>query len=59
MNGGDDDMRRRLARELDNPFAQIGLDRIQPCRFERGVEMNLFGCHAFRFDDARRLTFAQ
>ena len=44
-------MRRRLARKLDYPLAQIGLDGVDTRRLERRVEMDLLRGHAFGFND--------
>ncbi len=59
MDRGHDDVRRRFVRELDDPLAEIGLDGREAFGFERRVEMNLFGRHALRLDDARRRARAQ
>jgi hypothetical protein len=42
-------MRRRLAAKLNDIFAKIGLDRIDPRRLERGVEAKLLGDHRLAF----------
>jgi hypothetical protein len=59
MNGRSDDVRRRLSRELNNPFAEIGFYRRHAFCLERGVEMNFFCGHALRFDHAGCIAFAQ
>ena len=40
--------------ELNDVFAEIGLDRFQMVVFEPLVQIDLFGRHRFRFDDQRR-----
>ena len=38
-----DDVRRPLAAQLDDVFAEIGLDHREIRRFERGIEADFFG----------------
>src|SRR5271167_1179629 len=45
MDGRGDDVRGRLAAQLDDVFAKIRLDRLDPRFFERGVEADLLGDH--------------
>ena len=42
-----DNMARRLVAQLDDVFAQVGLDRLNIVRFEIGVEADLLGDHRF------------
>ena len=45
MDGRRDDVRGRLAAQLDDVFAEIGLDRLDSRRFQRRVEADLLGDH--------------
>ena len=45
--------------QLNNPFAQVGLNREKSDRFQRLVQVELFGRHAFRFDDQLRIFLTQ
>ena len=49
-----DDVARRLVAELDDVFAEIGLDRRDAERFEMIVERDLLGHHRFRLGDRAR-----
>jgi hypothetical protein len=43
-----DDVRRRLARQLDDPLAEVGLDDFDPLRLEGSVQVDLLGGHRLR-----------
>ncbi len=45
VHGRGDDMARRLAPELDDVFAEVGLDRLDAVRLQMLVELDLFGDH--------------
>ena len=47
-----DDVRRRLVAQLDDVFAEIGLDRLDAVRLERLVEADLLGDHRLALGDA-------
>ena len=52
-----DDVRRLIVSKLNNQFGKVGLVRMNASRFERLVELNLFGGHRLDLDDlGRRLT---
>ena len=46
-----DEMRRRLAAQLDDIFAEIGLDGLDAVRFEKGVDTDLLADHRFALGD--------
>ena len=49
-----DDVGGRLAAQLDDVFAEVGLDRLDPRRLERVVEADLLGDHRLALGDALR-----
>ena len=51
MHGGRDDVARRLAAELDDVFAEVGLDRLDAVRLEMIVEADLLGDHRLALGD--------
>ena len=59
VNRGRDDVRRRLAGELDDVLAEISFQRFNTYGFKRSVQMNLFGRHALTLDDQSRRAFAR
>src|SRR3546814_20034009 len=54
VNRRGDDVARRLAAELEDVFAQIGLDRLDAVGFEVIVETDLLGDHALALGDRLR-----
>ena len=53
VDRGGDDVRRRLAGELDDVLAEIGLDRLHPVSRERVVQPRLLRKHRLRLDRFR------
>ena len=49
-----EDVRRRLAAQLNDIFAEVGFDRIDPCFLQRMVEADFLGDHRLAFGDALR-----
>ena len=49
-----DDVARRLVAELDDVFAEIGLDRLDAVRLEVLVEADLLGDHRLALGDGLR-----
>ncbi len=58
VHGGRDDMARALAPELDDVFAEIGLDGRYAGLFERAVEVDLLGNHRLALGNGLRLQAA-
>ncbi len=54
VDRGRDDVRGRLAAKLDDVFAEVGLDRLDPGRLERLVEADLLRDHRLALGDALR-----
>ncbi len=50
VDGRHDDVARRLAVQLDDVFAQVGLQGFDVLGFEEGVEVHLLGDHALALD---------
>jgi len=50
VDGGGDDVRGRLPRELDDVFPEVGLHHFDPVGLERAVQAHLLGDHRLRFD---------
>ena len=53
-----DEMRRALARELDDPLAEISLDRVDPLRLEVIGQADLLRRHRLRLDHELRFLRA-
>src|SRR6266536_1505184 len=51
VDNGHDHMRRALVIKLRDPFAQIGLHRLNATSFEIGIEFGLFTDHRLGLDD--------
>ena len=51
VNGGDDDVVGRLSRELDEVFAEVGLDGLDLLFGELAVEVHFLGEHGLALDD--------
>ncbi len=49
-----DDVGRGFAAQLDDVFAEVGFDRLDPRRLERVVEADLLGDHRLALGDALR-----
>ncbi len=49
-----DDVRRLLARQLDDVFAHVGFQRVDPCVVHRVVELDLLAHHRLALDDGLR-----
>ena len=47
-------MRRPVLAELNNQLRQVRLNRMNPRRFQRGVQLNLLSRHRFDLDDLSR-----
>ena len=45
VHRGEDDVTRRLVRELDDALAEVGVDDLDSCLFQLGVEVALLGEH--------------
>ena len=54
MDRGRDDVGGGLAAQLDDVFAKVGLDRLDPRRLERVIEADLLGDHRLALGDALR-----
>ena len=52
-------VRRSLASDLNNVFAEIGLDRLDTGGLESRIEVDLFGSHRLAFHDALCAAVAQ
>ena len=50
MNRRCDDMGRRFVAELNDIFTEVGLDRLDAGRRQRGIELDFLGGHRFAFD---------
>ena len=59
MHGRRDDVARHLVAQLDDVFAEVGLDRPDAGRFERGVEPDLLGDHRLALGDGLRADARQ
>ncbi len=51
MDGGGDDVRWSIARELDDELAQIRLDHAAPVCLQGVIQLDLLGDHRLRLDD--------
>jgi hypothetical protein len=54
MHDRRDDVRRPVAPQLNDVFAQVGFDHFDAARLEGVVEMGFLGHHRFAFDCATR-----
>jgi len=52
VDGRDDDVRRVLADQLDDPFAEVRLDHLEPGREQVAVELGLLADHRLALDHA-------
>jgi hypothetical protein len=59
MNRGGDYVRGALARQLNYVFAEVGLDRFNPCGSKSAVQLDLFGHHRLAFDGEAHATLAR
>ena len=51
MNRGNDNVRRRFTGKLNDVFAEVGFNHLDSMAFQRDIQVNLFGHHAFAFND--------
>ena len=59
MNRGHHYMAGRFVSKLHDSFAEVGIDDLDPARFEKWIEPAFFGEHRFALHDAANAPFLE